>query len=58
MPGLLVDRHAPVRRQRERIAKLEGRIFELRRELESARKELVTLEATAADAERAQKASR
>jgi hypothetical protein len=58
MPGLLVDTHAPIRRQRGKIAKLEGRIFELRRQLEDERNELARLEAIADDAERARKAGR
>jgi hypothetical protein len=55
MPGILVDHHAPVRRQRDKIAKIEGRIFELRRQLEDERTELARLEAIEADAERARK---
>jgi hypothetical protein len=43
MPGIVIDTFAPIKRQREKIAKLEGKIFELRRELEDAKEELARL---------------
>lgn len=48
MPGLAVDTYGPVLRQREKVARLEGRAFELRREIEDAKRELARLEAVAA----------
>lgn len=49
--SILVDRFSPVIRQREKVTRLEGRLFELRREIEAAKKELARLEAVAAGQE-------
>jgi hypothetical protein len=50
MKSIAVDKFSPVLRQREKITRLEGRLFELRREIEDARRELARLEAVAAGA--------
>jgi hypothetical protein len=51
MKPIAVDKFSPVLRQREKVARLEGRAFELRREIEDAKRELARLEAVAASAE-------